>query len=38
LCVAGLLGGPLSSIANAGVWCDLLRKLGYENVRECEDS
>ena len=38
LAVVGLLGGPLSSISQAGVYCDLLAKLGYENVRECEDN
>ena len=37
LCVAGMLGGPLGAIANAGLMCDLQKKLGYENVKECED-
>lgn len=35
--VVGLLGGPLSSISQAGIICDLQEKLGYENVKECED-
>ncbi|MGH3118229.1 MAG: hypothetical protein ACRDQ2_14180 [Gaiellales bacterium] len=35
--VAGLLGGPLSSISSAGVACDLQEKLGVNNVKECED-
>lgn len=37
LVVSAFMIGPLSSIARAGVYCDLLNKLGYENVRECED-
>lgn len=37
LCIGGLLGGPLGSIAHAGLSCDLQKKLGYENVKECED-
>ncbi len=41
LTVVGLLSGPMSAIASAGPvptsYCALLRFLGYENVRECED-
>jgi hypothetical protein len=35
--VAGLLAGPLSGLANAGIVCDLQEKLGVNNVKECED-
>jgi hypothetical protein len=34
---AGVLTGPLASIANAGIVCTLQEKLGVENVKECED-
>ncbi len=34
--VAGLLGGPLATFAQAGVVCTVLAKLGVENVKECE--
>lgn len=37
LIVSVFMVGPLSSIASAGVYCNVLNKLGYENVRECED-
>lgn len=37
LMAAGLLAGPLSSFANAGVVCALQQKLGVDNVKECED-
>ncbi len=37
LFVAGLLGGPLSGLAQAGVVCSLQEKLGVNNVKECED-
>jgi hypothetical protein len=37
LVAAGVLAGPLASIANAGVWCTLQEKLGVDNIRECED-
>ncbi|MGH2730500.1 MAG: hypothetical protein ACRDJI_07800 [Actinomycetota bacterium] len=34
---AGVLAGPLSAVANAGIVCTLQEKLGVENVKECED-
>ncbi len=37
LMAIGLLSGPLSSIANAGVVCSVQEKLGVNNVKECED-
>lgn len=37
LFVAGLLSGPLSGLAQAGVVCTLQEKLGVNNVKECED-
>ena len=37
LFVVGLLSGPLSAISSAGVVCSLQAKLGYENVKDCED-
>lgn len=37
LMAAGVLAGPLSAIANAGIVCTLQEKLGVDNVKECED-
>lgn len=37
LIAVGLIGGPLSGLASAGIVCDLQEKLGVENVKECED-
>jgi hypothetical protein len=37
LAVIGMVGGPFSAIANAGPYCTLLEKLGYNWVKECED-
>lgn len=34
--VAGLLAGPLSTLAQAGTACKLQEKLGIVNVKECE--
>jgi hypothetical protein len=36
LFVVGLLSGPLANISSAGVVCNLLDKLGYDNVKDCE--
>jgi hypothetical protein len=35
--ITGMLGGPLASLAQAGVVCSLQEKLGVNNVKECED-
>lgn len=37
LFVIGLLSGPFSAISSAGVVCSLQAKLGFDNVKECED-
>ena len=37
LAVVGLVGGPFSAAANAGPYCTLLDKLGYDWVKDCED-
>lgn len=37
LFIVGLLGGPFSSLATAGVGCELQEKLRVTNVKECED-
>lgn len=37
LMVSALSFGPLSAVANAGVFCSLQEKLGVNNVKECED-
>ncbi|MGH2806643.1 MAG: hypothetical protein ACRDKT_05150 [Actinomycetota bacterium] len=37
LFVVGLLGGPLASASQAGVFCTLQEKLGVNNIKECED-
>jgi hypothetical protein len=38
LSVVGLLGGPLGSIAQADLMCDIHKKTGLvQYVRECED-
>jgi hypothetical protein len=37
LLATAILAGPLSSLANAGVYCSVLEKLGVNWVKECED-
>jgi hypothetical protein len=37
LFISGLVAGPLSGLAHAGVVCTLQEKLGVNNVKECED-
>ena len=37
LIAAGLLAGPLSAVTHAGLACTLQEKLGFDNVKECED-
>lgn len=34
---AALVAGPLTAVSQAGTMCDLQRKLGVVNVKECED-
>jgi hypothetical protein len=37
LLAAGILAGPMSSLASAGVYCTLMEKTGVNWVKECED-
>lgn len=38
LAAVRLLAGPLSSISQAGIVCDVQEKLGVTNIKECEDN